>query len=103
MSHSELTNYSSFCQFEQEAIESALKEAGINYRIEAFSMPVPKSNREIDCFNLHIAEKDIPKVFDLVRDIELRLCKHYRQQFNDSFLGLRKIQELIQYGQQKSC
>lgn len=103
MNHSELTNYSSFCQFEQEAIESALKEAGINYHIEAFSMPVSNYSREIDCFNLHIAEKDIPKVFDLVRDIELRLCQHYRQQFNNTSLGLQKIQELIQYGQEKSC
>ncbi|CAC5339741.1 MULTISPECIES: hypothetical protein [Planktothrix] len=33
-SNTELEMYSSFCCFEQEAIEQALKESGINYRIE---------------------------------------------------------------------
>jgi hypothetical protein len=46
--------YSSFCCFEQEAIEQALKEAGINYRIEPFSRIVNGFKRPLNCFYLFI-------------------------------------------------
>ena len=99
-SNTELEMYSSFCCFEQETIEQALKEAGINYRIEPFNMG--SDEQPIDCFNL-FAEPAEPNDVDL-QSIELEIVRKYREQFNLDKADMRyscliKIQKLVQYGQ----
>jgi hypothetical protein len=93
-SKTELKMYSSFCCFEQEAIESALKEAGINYRIEPLNMG--SDERPLDCFNLFTEPE--PNL-DL-QSIEMEIVLKYREQFNlKSCSSLWEIQKLVQYGQ----
>jgi hypothetical protein len=95
----ELKMYSSFCCFEQEAIESALKEAGINYRIEPLNMG--SDERPLDCFNLFTEPE--PNL-DL-QSIEMEIVLKYREQFNLKADIMRssclwEIQKLVQYGQE---
>ncbi|HEY9867360.1 hypothetical protein [Planktothrix paucivesiculata] len=80
----ELEMYSSFCCFEQEAIESALKEAGINYRIEPLNMG--SDERPLDCFNLFTEPNDLD-----LRSIELEIVRQYRKQFNLEHAGLFEL------------
>jgi len=103
MNPTEFKNYSSFCKFQLEAIESALKEAGVNYRIEPFEMPGSYQEelnecRSLDCFNLHLNLNDLPDHLDL-RAIELEVVRKYREQFNLEYTNLFQIQELVQYGE----
>jgi hypothetical protein len=88
-SNTELKMYSSFCCFEQEAIEQALKEAGINYRIEFFNMG--SDEQPIDCFNLFAEPNDVD-----LQSIELEIVRKYREQFNLEHAGLYELQAQFQ-------
>jgi hypothetical protein len=88
-SNTELKMYSSFCCFEQEAIEQALKEAGINYRIERF-----QCFHDLDCFNL-FAKPNVELDVDL-QSIELEIVRKYREQFNLEHAGLYELQAQFQ-------
>jgi hypothetical protein len=81
--------YSSFCCFEQEAIEQALKESGINYRIEYF-----KGFNDLNCFNL-FAPRNCELSVNL-EEIELKTVREYREQFNLENANLYQLQAAFQ-------
>ena len=96
--------YSNYCEYEQEAIETVLKEAEINYRIEPFSRTVKGIKRPLNCFYLFIEKGKRNMEFNMelgfkIHAIELKIMQEYRNKFCLAHLTPFDIQELVQYSQ----